>query len=63
MESTQYEAAERYLTEAMNDRTGIPITEWKAEQEKLITERKQLSRRPVYAWKSSVGKPVVINPE
>lgn len=49
MESTQYEAAERYLTEAMNDRTGIPVTEWKAEQEKLIAERKQLSRRPVYA--------------
>ena len=29
----------------MNGRTGIPLKAWKAEQEKLTAERKELSRR------------------
>ena len=29
----------------MNGRTGIPLKAWKAEQENLTAERKQLSRR------------------
>ena len=45
MELTHFEAAERYLNDVMNGRTGIPLKAWKAEQEKLTAERKQLSRR------------------
>ena len=45
MELTHYEAAERYLNEVMNGKTGIPTKAWKAEQERLIAEREQLSRR------------------
>lgn len=29
----------------MNGRTGIPLKAWKAEQEKLTAERKELFRR------------------
>ena len=45
MELTHYEAAGRYLDGVMNGRTGIPLKAWKAEQEKLTAERKELSRR------------------
>lgn len=45
MELTHFEAAERYLNDVMNGRTGIPLKAWKAEQEKLTAERKKLSRR------------------
>jgi len=45
MELTHYEAAARYLDGVMNGRTGIPLKAWKAEQEKLTAERKELSRR------------------
>ena len=45
MELTHFEAAERYLNDVMNGRTGIPLKAWKAEQENLTAERKQLSRR------------------
>ena len=45
MELTHFEAAERYLHDVMNGRTGIPLKAWKAEQEKLTAERKELSRR------------------
>ena len=34
-----------YLDGVMNGRTGIPLKAWKAEQEKLTAERKELSRR------------------
>ena len=45
MELTHYEAAGRYLDGVMNGRTSIPLKAWKAEQEKLTAERKELSRR------------------
>ena len=45
MELTHFEAAERYLNDVMNGRTGIPLKAWKAEREKLTAERKELSRR------------------
>ena len=45
MELTHFEAAERYLNDVMNGRTGIPLKAWKAEQEKLTAERKELSLR------------------
>lgn len=45
MELTHYEAAERYMKNVMNGKTGIPTKAWKAEQERLIAERKQLSNR------------------
>lgn len=34
-----------YLDGVMNGRTGIPLKAWKAEQEKLTAERKELSHR------------------
>ena len=48
MELTHYEAAGRYLDGVMNGRTSIPLKAWKAEQEKLTAERKELSRRIRY---------------
>ena len=45
MELTHYEAAERYLKEVMNGKTGIPVKAWEAERNRLNAKRKQLSRR------------------
>jgi ribosomal protein L14E/L6E/L27E len=45
MELTHYEAAERYLNDVMNGKTGIPTKAWEAEQKRLTAEREQLSRR------------------
>ncbi|MFR0844187.1 MAG: hypothetical protein ACLSH2_06720 [Oscillospiraceae bacterium] len=56
MELTHYEAAGRYLDGVMNGRTGIPLKAWKAEQEKLTAERKELSRRYLALKDESKGK-------
>ena len=45
MELTHFEAAECYLNDVMNGRTGIPLKAWKAERDNLTAERKELSRR------------------
>ena len=55
MELTHFEAAERYLNDVMNGRTGIPLKAWKAEQEKLTAERKKLSRRIFHAERRGKG--------